>query len=191
MAHKSVKGTETEKNLMRAFSGESQARTRYLFYAKQARKDGFEYIANIFELTATNETEHAKIYFKQLEGGMVSFEGSYPAGIIGSTLENLKEAAQGEYDEWDNLYPEYSKIAQDEGFTHIAHLFRMIAEVEHMHNLRYLELVKEVESNTVFSSSTIEDWECLKCGYQHNGKDAPAVCPICGHPRAYFDVISK
>lgn len=188
MAHKSVKGTETEKNLMRAFSGESQARTRYLFFAKQARKDGYEYIADIFELTAANETEHAKMYFKQLEGGMVEFSGTYPAGVIGTTLDNLREAAQGEHDEWQILYPSFAKVAEQEGFRHIARLFRLIAEVEHMHNLRYLELLKEVETNTVFSSTEEEVWECLKCGYEHHGKDAPAICPICGHPQAFFTV---
>lgn len=190
MTKKSVKGTLTEKNLMRAFSGESQARTRYLFFAEKARKEGYEYIADIFELTVTNETEHAKIYFKLLEGGLVDFEGSYPAGVIGTTLENLRAAAEGEYDEWENLYPEYGQVAEDEGFVHIARIFKMIAEVEHMHNQRYLQLVEQMEVGSVFSSSEVEQWECMKCGYQHSGKDAPKVCPICGHTQAFFESVS-
>ena len=185
----SLKGTETEKNLMKAFAGESQARNRYTFFAKQARKEGYEQIAQFFEMTAGNEEEHAKMFFKQLEGGMVQFSGTYPAGMIGSTAENLAAAAEGEYDEWHHLYPEFARVAQEEGFTKVAALFRLIVEVEKMHDKRYRKLLKEVKNNRVFKSEEKVVWECRKCGYRHTGTQAPDVCPICGHPQAFFEKV--
>lgn len=186
MSKKSIKGTETEKNLMRAFSGESQARNRYTFFVSQARKEGYEVIARVFEKTADNEKEHAEAFFKQLEGGMVDFDASYPAGVIGTTAENLAAAAEGEYDEWENLYPEFAQVAQDEGFTHIAVLFRMISTVEQHHEKRYREVLEALKTNTLLSSDKQEDWECLKCGYHHSGTSAPDKCPVCGHPKGAY-----
>ena len=191
MSVKSLKGTETEKNLMKAFSGESQARNRYTFYASQARKEGYEQIAQFFEMTADNEKEHAKMFFKQLEGGMLEFTGTYPAGVISDTAHNLAEAAEGEYEEWSSLYPEFGRIAQAEGFPKVAALFRLITEVEKMHEQRYRKLLDEVKNDRVFKKEEKVEWECRKCGYRHTGTTAPGVCPICGHPQAFFEEVES
>lgn len=184
---KSIKGTETEKNLLRAFAGESQARMRYTFFASQAKKEGYEQIAAVFLETADQEKEHAKRFFKFLEGGMVNIDGTFPAGIIGTTEENLREAAAGEREEWGTLYPNWADIAENEGFKAIATVFRKIASVEVEHEKRYLQLLKHIEDNDVFKRDEPIHWQCRNCGYVHEGKDAPEVCPACAHPQAYFE----
>ena len=191
MGIKSLKGTETEKNLMKAFSGESQARNRYTFFASVARKEGYEQIAQIFEETAANEKEHAEVFFKFLEGGMLEFTGSYPAGVISNTLDNLAAAAQGEYEEWDQLYPEFARVAEQEGFKEAARAFRMIASVEQAHEERYREFYGRVASGRVFSSEEPQEWICRKCGYRVKGRQAPGKCPICGHPQAFFEMAQE
>ena len=191
MGIKSLKGTETEKNLMKAFSGESQARNRYTFFASVARKEGYEQIAQIFEETAANEKEHAEVFFKFLEGGMLEFTGSYPAGVISNTLDNLAAAAQGEYEEWDQLYPEFARVAEQEGFKEAARAFRMIASVEQAHEERYREFYGRVASGRVFSSEEPQEWICRKCGYRAKGRQAPGKCPICGHPQAFFEMAQE
>ncbi len=185
---KSIKGTKTEKNLLKAFAGESQARMRYDYFAKQARKDGLVQIAMIFDETALNEKEHAKRFFKFLEGGMEEITASYPAGKIGTTLENLKSAAEGENEEWTKLYPEFAKVADEEGFDDVAVCFRKIAEVEKAHEERYRKLYDNLEKGEVFKSGDKIVWKCLNCGYLHEGKTAPEVCPACLHPQAYFEI---
>lgn len=184
---KSVKGTRTEQNLLKAFAGESQARSRYTFFASAAKKEGFEQIAAIFTETAEQEKEHAKKFFSFLEGGMVEITASYPAGVIGTTAENLKAAAEGELEEWDSMYPEFAQVADEEGFTQIAALFRMVAKVEAEHEKRYRRLLKRVTENSVFEREEEIEWQCRNCGYVHKGKKAPGVCPVCGHPQAYFE----
>ena len=252
----SIIGTRTEQNLLKAFAGESQARSRYTFYAHKAKKEGFEEIAKYFAETAANEEEHAKIFFGFLEGGMVEItasypagiigttahnlkeaaegeydewanlypvygqiakyfaetaaneeehakiffgflEGgmveitaSYPAGIIGTTAHNLKEAAEGEYDEWANLYPVYGQIAEDEGFRRVAHMFRMIVEIEKFHENRYNSLLSTLEAGKMFRKDDPVIWECMKCGFRANAKEAPGVCPVCGKPQGYFELYS-
>lgn len=188
MEKKSIRGSQTEQNLLKAFAGESQANKRYTFYASQARKEGYEVIAKFFEETAANEEQHAKQYFKLLEGGMVEITATYPAGIIGTTAQNLKEAAEGEYDEWSDLYPEFAKVAQDEGFAHIAVKFRLIAAVEKHHEKRYRQLLETLEASAVFHKDEKVMWRCRKCGYEHIDTDAPDKCPICDHPQAYFEI---
>ncbi len=188
MTPKSIKGTETEKNLMKAFAGESQARNRYTFFASRARKEGYEQIGELFETIAANEQRHAKAFFKLLEGGMVEFTASYPAGVIGTTLENLQAAAMGEHDEWENLYAEYAQVAEDEGFIHIAKLFHLVMSVEKTHEEHFLKMLANVKSKNVFRSETNEVWECRKCGYRHNGTAAPDECPLCGHKQPYFEL---
>ncbi|MBN2367513.1 rubrerythrin family protein [Candidatus Woesearchaeota archaeon] len=183
---KSVKGTETEKNLLKAFAGESQARNRYTFFAKTAKKEGFEQIAALFLETAENEKEHAKIFFKYLEGGMVEIRASYPAGKIGTTKENLLAAAEGEEEEWTSLYPEFQKKATEEGFPLIANSFRLIAEIEKRHEQRYRDLLENVEKEEVFKADEGQRWVCRECGHVHTGKEAPSQCPVCSHARAYF-----
>ncbi|MGA1872769.1 MAG: rubrerythrin [Thermoplasmatota archaeon] len=185
----SLKGTRTEQNLLKAFAGESQARNRYTFFAKQAKKDGFESISAIFLETAENEREHAKLFFKHLEGGMVEITAMYPAGVIGTTLENLKASAAGENEEWSILYPGFADIADEEGFPEVAKTFRMVAKVEVEHEKRYNYLIQRVESGTFFRSDKITKWKCLNCGYIHEGNAAPDICPACKHPRAYFEPI--
>ncbi|MGC8765260.1 MAG: rubrerythrin [Brevinematia bacterium] len=182
----SVKGTETEKNLLKAFAGESQARTRYTFFASVAKKEGYEQIAQIFMETAENEKEHAKRFFSYLEGGMVEIDAAYPAGIIGDTLTNLKQAAAGENEEHTKLYPMFADVAEREGFKDIAALFRNVAKVEVEHEKRYLKLAQNIEKREVFKKSTTVRWKCLNCGYVHEGPEAPEKCPSCLHPRAYF-----
>lgn len=186
--NKDLKGTKTEKNLLKAFAGESQAKNRYTFFAKQAKKDGYEQIAAIFEETARQEEEHAKIFFKYLQGGMVEITASYPAGEILDTKANLKAAAEGEHEEWQDLYPAFAKVAEQEGFADIAHSFREIAEVEQEHETRYRKLLENVEKNRVFEREENVYWYCRNCGYVHFGKKAPAVCPACKHPQAYYQL---
>lgn len=181
-------GSKTEKNLLAAFAGESQARNRYSFFASVARKEGYEQIAAIFEETAANEREHAKLFFKQLQGGEVEITASFPAGVIGKTIDNLKAAADGEEMEWGTLYPEFSATAKKEGFKDIARLFEKIAEVEAHHEARYRKLHENLKNKTVFKAETPVKWHCRNCGYIHDGKNAPVKCPACDHPQAYFEL---
>ena len=185
---KSLKGTRTEQNLLKSFAGESQARMRYNYFAKQAKKEGLEQIAAIFEETALNEKEHAKRFFKFLEGGMVEIIAAYPAGIIGTTMENLKAAAEGENEEWTELYPEFARVAEEEGFKTVAAAFKMIAEVEKAHEERYLKLHKNLDNGMVFEREGVIVWKCRNCGYLHEGKKAPKTCPACLHPQSYFEI---
>ncbi len=187
---KSLKGTKTEQNLLKAFAGESQARMRYDYFAKQAKKEGLEQIAAIFEETAINEKAHAKRFFKFLEGGPVEITATYPAGKIGTTLENLKAAAEGENEEWTELYPEFARIADEEGFPKVASAFRMIAKVEKAHEERYSKLYTNLEEGRVFEKEGVVVWKCRNCGYLHEGKKAPKTCPACLHPQSYFEVES-
>lgn len=183
-----LKGSETEKNLLKSFAGESQARMRYDYFAKQARKDGLVQIAMIFEETAANEKEHAKRFFKFLEGGMVEITATYPAGKICTTLDNLKASADGEKEEWTELYPEFAKIAEKEGFHEIAATYKAIAEVEKAHESRYRTLHDNLETGKVFKRGNKVVWKCNNCGYLHEGTDAPDLCPACQHPQAYFQI---
>ncbi|MBQ4280278.1 MAG: rubrerythrin family protein [Rikenellaceae bacterium] len=184
---KSVKGTKTEQNLLKSFAGESQARSRYTFFASVAKKEGFEQIAGVFMETAEQEKEHAKRFFKFLEGGMVEITASYPAGKIGTTAENLAAAAAGENEEWSELYPTFAEVAAEEGFPAIAAVFRNIAKVEAEHEARYRTLLARVEEGKVFSRDEEILWQCRNCGYVHSGKEAPETCPACAHPQAYFE----
>lgn len=184
---KSIKGTKTEQNLLKAFAGESQARTRYTFFASVAKKEGYEQIAGIFTETADQEKEHAERFFKFLEGGMVEITASYPAGVIGKTIDNLKEAAAGEKDEWSQLYPEFAKVAREEGFDKVADAFEHITEVEQVHEERYLKMLAHLEDGTMFKRSKPIKWQCRNCGYVYTGTEAPDTCPSCLHPKAYFE----
>lgn len=184
---KSLKGTETEKNLLKSFAGESQARSRYTMFSKIAKKEGFEQIAAIFLETAEQELEHAKKFFRYLEGGMVEITAAYPAGIEGTTAENLKAAAEGENEEWTDLYPQFAETAEAEGFANIAATFRKIAKVEAEHEKRYLKLLERVTKEEVFKREEETTWQCRNCGYVHTGKEAPKACPACAHPQAYFE----
>ena len=183
----SIKGTETELNLLKSFAGESQARMRYTFYAKEAKKEGYEQIAAIFRETADQEMTHAKRMFKYLEGGMVEITAAYPAGMIGTTAENLKAAAEGENEEWTDLYPHFAEVAEAEGFKEIATMYRMIAKAEAEHEERYLKLLARVENGTVFAREEAIEWQCRHCGYVFTGKKPPKNCPTCLHPQAYFE----
>ncbi|HCC22233.1 rubrerythrin [Candidatus Uhrbacteria bacterium RIFOXYC2_FULL_47_19] len=183
-----LKGSQTEKNLLKAFAGESQARMRYDYFSKQAKKEGLEQFSAIFAETALNEKEHAKRFFKFLEGGAVEITATYPAGKIGTTLENLKEAAEGENEEWTTLYPEFAKIAQEEDFMEIATAFTMIAKVEKSHEERYRKLYKNLEEGMVFKVKDKIIWKCLNCGYLHEDTSAPEKCPACLHPQSYFQI---
>lgn len=183
-----LRGSGTEKNLLKAFAGESQARNRYSYFASVARKEGFEQIAGIFEETADNEKEHAKIFFEYLEGGDCEISAGYPAGRIGTTKENLLAAADGEKMEWSSLYPKFEKVAKDEGFEDVADSFKEIAEVEGYHERRYRKLLKNVRDEKVFVRDKVAKWKCRNCGYVHEGKEAPDVCPACKHARAYFEI---
>ena len=185
---KSIKGTRTEKNLAISFAGESQARMRYTYFASAAKKEGFEQISAIFTETADQEKEHAKRMFKWLEGGMVEITASYPAGVIGTTLENLKAAAAGENEEWSLDYPKFADIAEEEGFPAIAKMYREIAVAEKGQEERYLALAKNVEEGKVFKKDTETVWQCRNCGYLYVGTEAPEICPACLHPQAYFEV---
>jgi rubrerythrin len=184
---KSIKGTKTEQNLLKAFAGESQARNRYEFFAKQAKTEGFEQISEIFMKTATQEKAHAKKFFKFLEGGEVQITASYPAGRIATTAENLKASASGENEEWTQLYPEFAEVAKAEGFPAVAAAFKLVAKVEAEHEKRFLKLLKNIESAQVFEKPEKTRWECRNCGYVHEGTKAPAECPACQHPQAYFE----
>ncbi|MFA5712739.1 MAG: ferritin family protein [Bacteroidales bacterium] len=184
---KSIKGSKTEQNLLKAFAGESQARSRYVYFASQARKEGFQQIAAVFEETAEQEKEHAKRFFKFLEGGMVEITATYPAGIIGTTAENLAAAAAGENEEWAELYPHFAEVAKEEGFPQIAAAFKMIAKVEAEHEARYLKLLARVEEERVFEREEEIEWQCRNCGYVHKGKKAAALCPACQHPIDFFE----
>ena len=185
---KSLEGTPTEQNLLKAFAGESQARMRYDYFMKQAKKEGLEQIAAIFEETAVNEKEHAKRFFNFLEGRMVEITATYPAGKIGTTLENLKAAADGENEEWTELYPEFAKIAEEEGFKEVAVAFKMIAKVEKAHEDRYRKLYDNLQEGMVFERGDKIVWKCRNCGYLHEGKKAPQKCPACLHPQSYFEI---
>lgn len=187
MNTKSIRGTKTEQNLLKSFAGGSQARTRYTYFASVAKKEGYEQIAAIFMETAEQEKEHAKRFFKFLEGGMVEITASYPAGMIGTTAENLEEAANGENEEWSDLYPEFAKIAEEEGFPQIAVAFKMIAKVEAEHEARYRTLLERVKAEKVFEREDAIEWQCRNCAYVHTGKKAPEKCPACVHPQAYFE----
>jgi rubrerythrin len=186
-----LKGSQTEKNLLTAFAGESQARNRYTYFSSQARKEGFQQMAVIFEETANQEKEHAKRLFKQLPGGEAEIQASFPSGVIGTTAENLKEAAGGENYEWTRMYPGFADVAEKEGFAGIAAIFRSIAVAEKQHEKRYLGLLKNLKGGTVFKKDKPVVWRCLNCGYLHQGTEAPEECPACAHPRAYFEMLCE
>ena len=185
---KSLKGTQTEQNLLKAFAGESQARNRYEFFASVAKKEGYEQIAAIFMETSNQEKEHAKRFFKFLEGGMTEITAMYPAGIIGTTMENLKAAAEGEHEEWEELYPHFAEVAKEEGFMDVATAFKMIAKVEVEHERRYLKLLQNVSEDKVFMKDGKVWWKCFNCGYVYESVKAMENCPACLHPRAYMQV---
>jgi rubrerythrin len=185
---KSVKGTQTEKNLLTSFAGESQARMRYTYFASVAKKEGYEQIAASFTETADQEKEHAKRMFKWLEGGMVEITASYPAGVISNTLDNLKAAAAGEHEEWSLDYPHFAEVADKEGFPEIAMMYRAISVAEKGHEERYNAFVKNIEAGKVFEKDTEVTWQCRNCGYIHTGTEAPELCPACAHPKAHFEV---
>ena len=186
-----LKGTKTEKNLMTAFAGESQARNRYTYFASKAKKEGFVQIFYIFEETANQEKEHAKRFFKFLKGGEVNVEACFPAGIIGSTEENLKASASGEHHEWEKMYPSFAKTAREEGFDDIAKVFEAISVAEKQHEKRYLGVLTNIEAGTVFNKKSTVSWRCLNCGYVHQGNEATEVCPACAHPKAYFELLAE
>lgn len=188
---RSIKGTETEKNLLRAFAGESQARTRYTFFASKAKKEGYEQIAAVFLETAEQEKEHAERFFKFLEGGMLHIDGTFPAGVIGTTAENLLAAANGEKEEWGELYPNWADVAEKEGFSAVAAVFRNIALVESEHERRYRILLDRVEKDGVFKRDEEIEWQCRNCGYVHTGTEAPEMCPSCAHSQAYFEPMKQ
>ncbi|MFH1784026.1 MAG: rubrerythrin [bacterium] len=188
---KSIKGTKTEKNLLTSFAGESQARNRYTYFASAAKKAGYEQIAAIFLETAENEKEHAKRFFKLLEGGEVEISAAYPAGVVGDTAQNLEAAANGENLEWTKLYKEAAATAREEGFEKVAVQFEEIAEVEAEHEKRYRKLLANVKSKKVFKKDSVVKWKCRNCGYVHEGKDAPEKCPACEHPQSYYEVIAE
>lgn len=186
-----LKGTQTEKNILTAFAGESQARNRYTYFASQAKKDGYVQMSAIFEETANQEKEHAKRLFKLLQGGEVEISASFPAGVIGSTLENLKEAAGGENYEWTDMYPGFAKTAKKEGFVDIAAIFEAIAVAEKQHEKRYLDLAGNLKAGRVFKREEKVVWRCRNCGYLHEGNEAPEVCPACDHPQEHFELLGE
>jgi len=188
---KSIKGSQTEKNLLKAFAGESQARNRYTYFASVAKKEGLEQISAIFLETAENEREHAKVFFKYLEGGDLEITAAYPAGIIKSTADNLAAAAAGEKMEWETLYPEFAAVAEKEGYTEVARSFREIAKAESFHEKRYLALLKNVKEKSVFKKSATVKWHCRNCGYIHEGSEAPRECPACKHPQSYYELLAE
>jgi rubrerythrin len=185
------KGTRTEKNLLTAFAGESQARNRYTYFASQAKKDGLVQIQAIFEETADQEREHAKRFFKFLQGGDVEVSAAFPAGVIGTTAENLRAAAGGEHHEWSSMYPGFAKTAREEGLGEIAAVFEAISVAEKQHEKRYLGLLKNVEAGTVFKKDASVVWRCRNCGYLHEGSAAPDLCPACAHPQAHFELLAE
>ncbi len=184
----SVKGTQTEKNLLKAFAGESQASNRYDYFAKIAKKEGYEQIAEIFIETSDNERQHAKQFFKYLEGGMAEITATYPAGVLSSTADNLLAAADGEQEEWGELYPDFAQVARKEGFEDVAQSFEAIAEAEKAHEERYRKLYDNVKTGRVFSRGEELQWKCGNCGYVHTGLEAPDECPACSHPKAHFRI---
>jgi len=188
---KSLKGTQTEKNILTAFAGESQARNRYTYFASKAKKEGYVQISNIFQETADNEKEHAKQLFKFLEGGEAEISASFPAGVIGSTAENLKASAAGENHEHTTMYPEFARIAEEEGFSEVAEVMKSIAVAEKQHERRYLGLLENIEKGQVFKKDNVVKWKCGNCGYIHEGEEAPKECPACAHPRAHFELLGE
>jgi rubrerythrin len=188
---RSLKGIRTEKNLLAAFAGESQARNRYTFFASVARKEGYEQIANIFTETAGNEKEHAEVFFKYLQGGDVEIVAAYPAGAVEDTKKNLEAAADGEKLEWSQIYADMEKVAKEEGFSDMATSFKEIAEVEEFHEQRYRRLAANVAAGKVFKKKTIIKWHCTNCGYIHEGTEAPKVCPACKHAQAYYELLAE
>lgn len=187
---KSIKGSKTEQNLLKAFAGESQARNRYTYFASVARKAGYEQIANIFMETAENEKEHAKVFFKYLEGGELEITATYPAGAIKDTKANLEAAAAGENLEWTTLYADFGRIAKDEGFLEVSRSFEQVAKVEEFHEARYRKLINNLVNNEVFKKKTSIKWHCANCGYVAEGIEAPKECPACKHPQAFFEVLA-
>ena len=187
----SIKGTKTEKNLLAAFAGESQARNRYTYFASAARKEGFEQIANIFAETADNEKEHAKVFFNHLEGGNVEIVAAYPAGMIKDTKSNLEGAAAGENLEWTTLYANFAKIAREEGFDEVARSFEQISKVEKFHESRYRKLIANITNGEVFKKKTVVKWHCANCGYVFEGTEPPKECPACAHPQAFYEVLAE
>ncbi len=187
MERKSIKGTRTEHNLLASFAGESQARSRYTLFAEKAREEGYEQIAAIFMDTAEQELSHARMFFNLLEGGTVEISAGYPAGVVGNTKTNLAEAAAGEREEWSDLYENFAKTAQDEGFPQIANTFRLIAKVEQVHEARYLKLLERLESGTTFESAELVAWQCRRCGFVITSKAAPKRCPVCGADQGWFE----
>ncbi len=188
---KSVKGTKTEKNLLTAFAGESQARNRYTYFASAARKEGFEQVSGIFTETAENEKEHAKVFFQYLEGGDVEITAGYPAGMIKDTKSNLEAAAAGENMEWTTIYANFAKIAKDEGFSQIANSFKQIAEVEQFHEARYRKLINNIANGQVYKKKASIKWHCRNCGYVFEGSEAPRECPACKHPQAFYELLAE
>ncbi|MDP2905489.1 MAG: rubrerythrin family protein [Candidatus Omnitrophota bacterium] len=188
---KSIKGTKTEKNLLASFAGESQARNRYTYFASAARKEGLEQIANIFTETAENEKEHAKVFFKYLEGGDVEITASYPAGAIKSTKVNLEGAAAGENLEWTILYADFAKTAENEGFADVARSFEQISKVEKFHESRYRKLINNISNGEVFKKKAAVRWHCINCGYVIEGAEAPKECPACKHPQGYYEILAE
>jgi rubrerythrin len=186
-----LKGSKTAKNLMAAFGGESQARNRYTYYAAKAKKDGFVQIADIFEETANQESEHAKRLFKYMTGGTVEITDAYPFGVIGATADNLREAAGGEHHEWTEMYPSFAKIAREEGFNDIADTFEAIAVAEKQHEKRYLALKNNIDNGKVFKRDSKQVWRCRNCGYLHEGTEAPKVCAACSHAQAHFELLAE
>jgi rubrerythrin len=188
---KSIKGTKTEKNLLASFAGESQARNRYTFFASAAKKEGYEQISRIFLETAENEKEHAKVFFKYLEGGDVEITASYPAGVIGDTKSNLEAAAAGENMEWTVLYSEAARVAKEEGFPEVARSFEQVSKVEMFHEKRYRKLAANIANSEVFKKKAPVKWHCINCGYVHEGDEAPRECPACKHPQSYYEVLAE
>jgi len=185
------KGSKTEKNLLAAFAGESQARNRYTFFASEAKKAGYEQIAALFLETAENEKEHAKLFFKLLKGGEVTITAGYPAGVIGDVAANLKASAEGEKFEWSTLYVNFAEVAKQEGFTDVCQTFTQVAKAEKFHEARYRALLKNVQGGKVFKKDSPIKWHCRNCGYEHEGKEAPDKCPVCAHPQAFFEVLAE
>lgn len=187
----SLKGTQTEKNLLKAFAGESQARNRYTYFASKAKKEGYDQISAIFEETAAQEKEHAKRFFSFLEGGEVEITAAFPAGVVGTTLENLKAAAAGENCEYTDLYPGFASVARKEGFEAVAMVFDAVSVAEKQHEKRYLDLAANIEAGTVFKKGDSVVWRCRNCGYLHEGSEAPAMCPACAHPQSYYELLGE
>lgn len=186
-----IKGTRTEQNLLRTFAGESQARNRYTFFSSIAKKEGYVLVSDLFAETAAQEKEHAERMFKHLEGGMLEITATYPAGMLGTTLENLHHAADGEHEEWSKDYPECARIAAEEGFPEIAAMYRSIVKAERYHEERYRKLAKRIEDDTMFKDAVVTTWRCRHCGYIHEGTGAPEMCPACRHAQAYFERLAE